>query len=42
MFQWIRNSEGRLVKVSIPQESDSELSLNLNPMQPPPKEQQSQ
>ena len=42
MFQLIRNSEGRLVKVSIPQESDSELSLNLNPMEPPPEEQQSQ
>ena len=42
MFQWIRNSEGRLVKVSIPQESDSKLSLNLNPMEPPPEEQQSQ
>ena len=42
MFQWIRNSKGRLVKVSIPQESDSKLSLNLNPMEPPPKEQQSQ
>ena len=42
MFQWFRNLEGRLVKVSIPQESDSELGLNLNPMEPPPEEQQSQ
>ena len=42
MFQSIRNSEGRLVKVSIPQESDSELSLNLNPMEPPHEEQQTQ
>ena len=42
MFQWIRNSEGILVKVSIPQESDSELSLNLHPIEPPPEEQQSQ
>ena len=41
MFQWIRNSEGILVKASIPQ-SDSELSLNLNLMEPPPEEQQSQ
>ena len=42
MFQWFRNSEGRLVKIRIPQELDSELSLNLNPMEPPPEEQQSQ
>ena len=39
MFQWIKNSEGRLVKVSIPQESDSELSLNLSSMEPVPEEQ---
>ena len=42
MFQWFRNSEGRLVKIIIPQESDSELSLNFNTMEPPPEEQQSQ
>ena len=42
MFQWFRDSEGRLVKVSIPQELDSRLGLNLNPMEPPPEEQQSQ
>ena len=42
MFQWFRNSKGRLVKVSIPQELDSELGLNFNLMEPPPKEQQSQ
>ena len=42
MFQWFRNSEGRLVKIKIPQESDSELSLNFNTMEPPPEEQQSQ
>ena len=42
MFQWIRNSDGRLVKVSIPQELDYELSLNLNPMEPLHQEQQSQ
>ena len=41
MFQWIRNSKGRLVEVSNPQELDSELSLNLNPMKPPPEKQQS-
>ena len=38
MFQRIRNLEGRLVKVSIPQESYSKLSLNLNPMEPPLEE----
>ena len=38
MFQWFR---GRLVKVGIPQESDSELGLNFNPMEPLPEEQQS-
>ena len=42
MFQWFRNSKGRLVKINIPQESDSELCLNLNPMEPPLEEQQSQ
>ena len=39
MFQWFRNSEGGFVKVSIPQDSDSELGLSFNPMEPPPKEQ---
>ena len=42
MFQWFRNSKGRLVKIIIPQESYSELSLNFNTMKPPPEEQQSQ
>ena len=42
MFQWIRNSEGILVKVSIPRELDFELGLNLNPMETPPEEQLSQ
>ena len=42
MFQWFRNSEGRLVKIRIPQESDSELSLNFNTMEPPLEEHQSQ
>ena len=42
MFQWFRNSEGRLGKIRIPQESNSKLSLNFNTMEPPPKEQQSQ
>ena len=38
MFQWIRNSRGRLIKVNIPQQSESKLNL----MEPPPKEQKSQ
>ena len=42
MFQWFRNLEGRLVKIRIPQESDSELSLNFNTMEPPHEEQLSQ
>ena len=42
MFQWFRNSKGRLVKISITQESYFELDLNLNTMEPPPEEQQSQ
>ena len=45
MFQWIRNAKGRLVKISIPQESkgiDSRVSLNFDPMEPPHEEQQSQ
>ena len=45
MFQWLRNSKGILVKISIPQESqetDSIVSLNFDPMEPPHEEQQSQ
>ena len=42
MFQWFRNLEGKLVKISILQESNSELGLNFNTMEPPPEEQQSQ
>ena len=38
MFQGFRNSKGILFKVSIPYESDYELDLNLNLMEPPPKE----
>ena len=41
MFQWFRNLECRLVKIIIPQESDSELSLNFNTMEPLLEEQQS-
>ena len=43
MFQWFRNSKGRLVKISIPQESqetDPSVSLNFDPMEPPHEEQQ--
>ena len=36
MFQWFRNSKGGLVKIIILQESNSELGLNLNTMEPPP------
>ena len=38
MFQWFRNSEGGLVRIGIPQESDSKLSLNFNTMEPLPEE----
>ena len=37
MFQWFRNSKGRLVKINIPQESqetNSRVSLNFDPMEP--------
>ena len=33
MFQWIRNSEGRLIKVSVLQESNAELNISLNLME---------
>ena len=39
MFQWFRNSEGRLVKASITQDLDFELGLNFNPMEPLLEEQ---
>ena len=48
MFQWFRNSKGGLVNIIIrqePQESqetDSIVSLNFDPMEPPLEEQQSQ
>ena len=31
-FQWVRNSEGRLIKVSVLQESYVELNISLNLM----------
>ena len=45
MFQWFRNSKGRLVTVNIPQESqetDPRVSLNFDQMEPSHEEQQSQ
>ena len=42
MFQWIRNSEGRLIKVSVLQESNVELNISLNPMELLEEGQQSQ
>ena len=42
MLQWFRNSEGRLVRISIPQGAYSKSSLNLDQMEPPHEEQQSQ
>ena len=42
MFQWTRNTKGRFMKTNVPQESDCEVNLNFNPMEPPNEEQQSQ
>ena len=42
MFQWDRNTIGRLVRTSIPQEQGCELNLDNDQMEPPPEEQQSQ
>ena len=42
MFQWDRNTIGRLVRSSIPQEQGCELNLDSDQMEPPPEEQQSQ
>ena len=33
MFQWIRNPEGKLIKVSIFQKPNSELNIRLRPME---------
>ena len=33
MFQWVRNSEGRLIKVINLQESNAELNISLNLME---------
>ena len=45
MFLWFRNSKGRLVKISIPQESqqtDPRVSLNFDLMEPPQEEKLSE
>ena len=42
MFQWVRNSEGRLVKVNFPQEPDSGQNFNIDEMEHPEGEQHSQ
>ena len=39
MFQRNRNTKGRLMKTSVPQESDCEVNLNFDPMEPPHEEQ---
>ena len=33
MFQWVRNSEGKLIKISVLQESNVELNISLNLME---------
>ena len=33
MFQWIRNPEGKLIKVSILQWPNFELNISLRPME---------
>ena len=41
MFQWFRNSKGKLVKIIIPQESQEtypRVSLNFDPTEPPHEE----
>ena len=42
MLQWVRNFGGRLVKVSLLQDPKATVILNVNQMELPPKEQQSQ
>ena len=33
MFQWVRNSEGRLIKVNVLQESNSKLNISFDQME---------
>ena len=42
MFQWVRNSEGKLVKVNFPKEPNSGLNLNTDQMEHLDGEQHSQ
>ena len=42
MFQWVRNSEGKLIKISVLQESNAELNISLNLMKHLEEGQQSQ
>ena len=38
MFQWVRNYGGFLVKVSLLHDPEAVVILNVNQMEPPPKE----
>ena len=42
MFQWIRNPEGKWIKVSILQEPNYELNISLRPMEHLEEEQHGQ
>ena len=42
MFQWVRNSESRLIKVSVLQESNSELNISFDQMEHLEREQHCQ
>ena len=42
MFQWVKNSEGRLIKIHVLQESNAELNISLNLMEHLEEGQQSQ
>ena len=42
MYQWDRNTAGRLERISAPQEQSCEVSLNSDQVEPPLEEQQSQ
>ena len=42
MFQWVRNSGGRLVKVSLPQEPEVAVISNIDQMEHLEGEQHSQ
>ena len=42
MFQWIRNPEGKWIKVSILQKPNSELNISLRPMEHLEEEQHGQ